>query len=120
MVNEIECFNDDLIIQLTELQCIIATETGDNLTMEELIRFLKRAMNHNRFQIYLLKKQLAGEELSTEEALKQYLAETDINKILCSYRISQNVNEKNIENVRNHIEEQSKKLRKKYGKKSNK
>lgn len=88
------------IEKLLELQTALVNERNHCMTIEEIITFLRSAMNFGEFQLTLFSYKIDGIELSLNEMLKKFLNVISIEQILGLYDILQNFNEVNLENLR--------------------
>lgn len=93
---------EQLKIRLVEIQKMLEQERHQELSIEEILIFIKDAMNYGKFQI-----EISDKELSFEEKLKQFLSETSNEEILTLYDVGQNYNANNIKAIDRMIEEGS-------------
>ena len=92
---------EDLAIQLLKIQKLIKQERSINLTLDELLYFLKNSMNYGAFQFEM------QEMLSFQEQLRLFLKDKSITDLLNLFDIYTNFNQKNIEDIDNQIENSS-------------
>lgn len=90
----------NVLLRLLGIKSKLARERNIDMGVEDLILFLSNAMNYGEMQIWLIRQNLEGIELSLSDKLKRFFElETD-EGLLILYDIEQNYNEQNIENVR--------------------
>ena len=65
-----------------------------------LIKFLKSIMNYDEMQIWKMKYQLKGIELTLNDELKKFFDLKTDEDILKLYELEQNYNQKNIDSIR--------------------
>ena len=102
MMREHSDSKEQLKIRLVEIQKMLEQERHQELSIEEILIFIKNAMNYGKFQI-----EISGKGLSFEEKLKQFLSETSNEEILTLYDIGQNYNANNLKAIDRMIEEGS-------------
>ena len=68
--------------------------------MNELIIFLKSAMNYDEMQIWLVKQQMKGVQLSLNEKLRKFFELKSDADILKQYDVEQSYNRNNITEIR--------------------
>lgn len=95
--------DEDVLFNLLSLKSAIENERQKYLNYDELIAFLRSAMNYGDMQIWLIRKQMEGTQLSLEDQLKRFFETTSIEDILTLYDLEQNKDQNNINNVRNLI-----------------
>ncbi len=90
----------NVLLRLLGIKSKLARERNIDMGVDDLILFLSNAMNYGEMQIWLIRQNLEGIELSLSDKLKRFFElETD-EGLLILYDIEQNYNEQNIENVR--------------------
>ena len=90
----------NVLLRLLGIKSKLARERNIDMGVDDLILFLSNAMNYGEMQIWLIRQNLEGIELSLSDKLKRFFElETD-EELLILYDIEQNYNEQNIENVR--------------------
>lgn len=92
--------DSDIILRIMTFKSKLANERNVNMSNEELFSFLDNVMNYDEMQIWLIRKEIEGVELTLNDKLKKFLELTTDERILILYDIAQNCNEKNIVNVR--------------------
>lgn len=60
------------VLRLMNLKLIFEQIKHVNMTIDELIIFLKSAMNYDEMQIWLVKQQMKGVQLSLNEKLRKF------------------------------------------------
>ena len=103
--NEEIDLDDSTITKLLKVQNIVYTNRNNNMSIEELLKFIRNAMNYSQFQIWLLDNQIKGVNVTLNEKINKFLTETSADEILKLYDIEQNYNQNNIESIRKTSEE---------------
>lgn len=92
--------DDDVVLRLWTLKSTIKTERQTTMNYNELLAFLKSAMNYDEMQIWLMRKQMEGVELTLNDALKKFFELKSNDDILRLYDVEQNYNQNNIKKIR--------------------
>ena len=71
-----------------------------NMNYDELILFLKNIMNYDEMQIWLMRKQMEGIELTLNDELKKFFTLKTNNDILRLYDVEQNYDQNNINELK--------------------
>ena len=90
----------NIVLRLLNIKAKLANERNVNMNNDELFDFLNYAMNFDEMQIWLIRMQLEGEELTLNDELKKFFELKTDDEILVLYDIGQNINEESIENAR--------------------
>lgn len=69
------------------------------MSIDELITFLNSAMNYDDMQIWLMKQEIKGVQLSLNEKLKKFFELKTDDDILRQYDIEQNYDQNNITEI---------------------
>lgn len=96
--------DDDIVLRITVLKSIIKTERQKSVNYNELLAFLKSAMNYDEMQIWLMKKQMEGAQLTFNDELKKFFELYSNDDILKLYDIEQNYDENNINGIKKVLE----------------
>ena len=94
---------EEIAKKIIRLRTTINSNREIQLSYDELVFFLKNAMNYNDMQIWLLRKEFEGDSVSLNDSLTKFFELNDDKSILRLYDIEQNCNEKNIDDVRRSI-----------------
>ena len=70
------------------------------MSNDELILFLKSAMNYDDMQIWLMKKEFQGIKLTLNDKLKNFFELKTEDDILRLYDIEQNYDQNNIDSIK--------------------
>ena len=70
------------------------------MSNDELILFLQSAMNYDDIQIWLMKMQFQGVQITLNDELKKFFELKTDDDILRLYDIEQNCNQNNIDSIR--------------------
>ena len=70
------------------------------MNYDELILFLKNIMNYDEMQIWLMRKQMEGIELTLNDELKKFFTLKTNNDILRLYDVEQNYDQNNINELK--------------------
>ena len=70
------------------------------MNYDELILFLKNIMNYDEMQIWLMRKQMEGIELTLNDELKKFFSLKTNNDILRLYDVEQNYDQNNINELK--------------------
>ena len=89
--------DEDVVSRINSLQELFLNQKYQNYSDEEMIQFLRSAMNYGKFQLWLIENKLNGVELSLNDKLKRFLSETSDAQILGLYDVEQSFN--NAENL---------------------
>lgn len=92
--------DDNVISRLISLRNTIKTKRHKSMSYDELILFLQFAMNFDDMQIWLIKKQLQGVQLTLNDELKKFFELKTDDDILRSYDIGQNYDQNNIDSIK--------------------
>lgn len=95
---------DDVVLKLMTLKAIIKTEKQKSMNYNELLEFLKSVMNYDEMQIWLMRKQMEGVELTLNDELKKLFELESNEDILKLYDIEQNYDQNNIDGIRKVLE----------------
>ncbi len=102
-IEEIKCKynlqNDDIIFRIISLKQYIETERHKHMSYSELLTFLKYSMEYDDMQIYLMKKEIEGVELTLDDKLKKFFELKSNTDILISYYAQQNYDQNNIDSL---------------------
>ena len=96
----------DIVFRLLKIKTKLANERNIDMNNDELFDFLNYAMNFDEMQIWLIRKQLKGEELTLNDELKKFFELKTDDEILVLYDIGQNINEESIDNARKLIKKE--------------
>lgn len=69
------------------------------MSYSELLTFLKYSMEYDDMQIYLMKKEIEGVELTLDDKLKKFFELKSNTDILISYYAQQNYDQNNIDSL---------------------
>ena len=86
--------DDDVALRLEMIKSIL------NMNYDELILFLKNIMNYDEMQIWLMRKQMEGIELTLNDELKKFFSVKTNNDILRLYDVEQNYDQNNINELK--------------------
>ena len=86
--------DDDVALRLEMIKSIL------NMNYDELILFLKNIMNYDEMQIWLMRKQMEGIELTLNDELKKFFTLKTNNDILRLYDVEQNYDQNNINELK--------------------
>lgn len=86
--------DDDVALRLEMIKSIL------NMNYDELILFLKNIMNYDEMQIWLMRKQMEGIELTLNDELKKFFTLKTNNDILRLYNAEQNYDQNNINELK--------------------
>ena len=86
--------DDDVALRLEMIKFIL------NMNYDELILFLKNIMNYDEMQIWLMRKQMEGIELTLNDELKKFFTLKTNNDILRLYDVEQNYDQNNINELK--------------------
>lgn len=78
---------NDILIKIWEIQSAFVNERNHCMTTDEILEFLIKIMNHNKFQMIITLYKLQGVELSFFEKLKMIFDKFSINDFLAFYDI---------------------------------
>ena len=90
----------DVALRLIDIRSKLAKERNIDMSIEELFSFLNNAMNYDEMQIWLVRKNLEGIELSFNDTLKKFFELKTDEDILKLYDVEQNYNQSNIDSVK--------------------
>lgn len=100
--------NEEICNKLSELKSVLSKERNMIVSYDELIIYLKSAMNHNDMQIWLVRNKIKGHEISLNEMLTKFFELNTYNDFLVLFDIDQNCNQTNIDDVRSTINDYEK------------
>ncbi len=86
--------DDGVALRLEMIKSIL------NMNYDELILFLKNIMNYDEMQIWLMRKQMEGIELTLNDELKKFFTLKTNNDILRLYDVEQNYDQNNINELK--------------------
>lgn len=92
--------DDNTIQRLINLKSCFEQTRHKFMSIDELITFLNSAMNYDDMQIWLMKQQMEGVQLSLNEKLKKFFELKTDDDILIQYDVEQNYNQNNIIGIR--------------------
>ncbi len=92
--------DDDVVLRLLTLKSAIKTERQKSINYNELLSFLKSSMNYDEMQIWLMRKQMEGVELSLNDKLKKFFELNSNDDILILYDVEQNYDQNNIDEIK--------------------
>lgn len=78
----------DIVFRLLKIKAKLANERNINMNNDELFDFLNYAMNFDEMNIWLIRKQFEGEELTLNDELKKFFELKTDDEILVLYDIS--------------------------------
>ena len=90
----------EVTLRLSGLKQEFYSKKQVSMEYDELIDFLKNAMNYDEMQIWIMKQQANGIEITLNDMLKKFFEFKKNEDILKLYEVEQNYNEKNINNVK--------------------
>jgi len=90
----------NVALRISELKQDFYTKKQVNMECDELIDFLKNAMNYDEMQIWLLRQQTHGIKPTLDDMLKKFFQLKTNEDIMKLYDIEQNYNQNNIDNIR--------------------
>ena len=99
----------DIAWRLLKIKNYIKNKRKKDMNYDELLIFLKNAMNYGDMQIWLYKKQLEGVELTLNDKLKKFFEIKSKENILKIYDEEQNYNQNNINEIRKVLKKEIKK-----------
>ncbi len=91
---------DDIVVRLLALKSFIETKRQKFSNFNEFIVFLKSAMNYDDMQIWLLREQMAGVNLTLNDELKKFFELNSNDDILRIYDVEENYGQNNIDGIR--------------------
>ena len=86
--------DDGVALRLEMIKSIL------NMNYDELILFKKNIMNYDEMQIWLMRKQMEGIELTLNDELKKFFTLKTNNDILRLYDVEQNYDQNNINELK--------------------
>lgn len=92
--------DDEIILRLWEIKQAIKDKKQKKLSNDELISFLRCAMNYDDMQIWLMEKQIEGIELPLNDKLKKFFELKSNEDIVRLYDIEQNYNQNNMDGIK--------------------
>lgn len=95
-----ELKDDNVISRLISLRNTIKTKRDKSMSYDELILFLNFAMNYDDMQIWLIKNELQGVQLTLNDELEKFFELNTDDDILRSYDIGQNCDQNNIDSIK--------------------
>ncbi len=90
----------ETIQRLINLQLFFEQTKHVIMSIEQLIIFLKTAINYDDMQIWIMKQKINGVQLSLNDTLKKFFELKTDEEILRQYDVEQNYNTNNIARVR--------------------
>lgn len=90
---------DENTIRLINLKLCFEQKKHKFMSIDELITFLNSAMNYDDMQIWLMKQEIKGVQLSLNEKLKKFFELKTDDDILRQYDIEQNYDQNNITEI---------------------
>ncbi len=91
--------DDDIALRFLTLKSIIRTEKQQSMSYDELLAFLHSAMNYGEMQIWLMKKEIEGVQLTLNDQLKKFFELQSNDDILRLYDVEQSYNQNNIDGL---------------------
>lgn len=99
LLDEIQ--NSDIVSRLLTIKETLEEKKNGKMSYSKLFKFLKSIMNYDEMQIWIMKQQMIGRELTINDMLEKFFELKTDEDIMKLYDIEQNYNENNI----NHIKE---------------
>ena len=90
----------EVTLRLSGLKQEFYTKKQVSMEYDELINFLRNAMNYGEMQIWIMKQQVNGIEPTLNDMLKKFFELKTNEDIIKLYDIEQNYNENNLNNVK--------------------
>ena len=91
--------DDNVVLRLISLMESIKTKKQKSMSYDELILFLQSAMNYDDMQIWLMKKEFQGIQLTLNDELKKFFELKTEDDILRLYDVEQNYDQNNIDSI---------------------
>lgn len=95
---------DDIICKLCSLKNLIEEKRQKSMNYNELITFLKSAMNYDEMQIQFIKQQILNKKITLNEELKKFFELKTNDDILILYDVEQNYNQNNLDGIKRVLE----------------
>ena len=92
--------DDNVILRLISLRESINTKRQKSMSYDELILFLQNAMNYDDMQIWFMKMQFQGLQITLADELNKFFELKTEDDILRLYDIEQNYDQNNIDSIR--------------------
>lgn len=96
--------DNEIILRIYEIKLAIKDKKQKNMSIDELMSFLKSIMNYDDMQIWLMRKQIQGIDVTLNDKLKKLFELKSNEDILRSYGVEQNYNQNNINGPRKILE----------------
>ena len=96
---EYDIQDDEIILRIWELKQAIREKKQKMMSDDEILTFLRNAMNYGDMQIWLMKEQIEGIELTLNDELKKFFELKSNDDILRLYDIEQNYDQNNIDEI---------------------
>ena len=90
---------NDIICKLCSLKNLIEEKRQKSMNYNELITFLKSAMNYDERQIWFIKQQILNINITLNEELKKFFELKTNDDILILYDVEQNYNQNNLDGI---------------------
>lgn len=90
---------DKIVNRILSLRAMLEKSQQRKIGIDELIKFLKNAMNYDEMQIWLLSKQMDSIELTLNDKLGKFFELKSDEDILRIYDSEQNYDQNNINNI---------------------
>ena len=106
-IEELKCkynLQDDIICKLCSLKNLIEEKRQKSMNYNELITFLKSAMNYDEMQIWFIKQQILNKKITLNEELKKFFELKTNDDILILYDVEQNYNQNNLDEIKRVLE----------------
>ena len=91
--------DDNVVLRLISLMESIKTKKQKSMSYDELILFLQSAVNYDDMQIWLMKKEFQGIQLTLNDELKKFFELKTEDDILRLYDVEQNYDQNNIDSI---------------------
>lgn len=91
--------DDEIILRLRAIKFAIKDKKQKDMSNDELISFLNSIMNYDDMQIWLIRKQMDGVELTLNDKLKKFFELKSNEDILRLYDVAQNCDQNNINGI---------------------
>ncbi len=95
---------NDIICKLCSLKNLIEEKRQKSMNYNELITFLKSAMNYGEMQIWFIKQQILNINITLNEKLKKFFELKTNDDILILYDVEQNYNQNNLDEIKRVLE----------------
>lgn len=92
--------DDKVVLRLWKLRLSINEQKHTIMDYKGLIKFLKNAMNYDEMQIWIMKQQMIGKELTLSDMLEKFFELKSDEDIIRLYDMEQNYDQNNINNIR--------------------